>query len=212
MFTKFFVRSGLLAVLLLALSACMPPPKPPTVDGSQRQPVNDAATAEMLQLRARLASAKSKQEQAEREKIEFLNRQQTNPKKPQKMALVPAMPSGTHTVVFYHRFPFGVTRLNLSAEDKALLAVWVKNADRVEIRGRTDGFRPASGDEAVAKGRAAAMRRWLVQRGFAADRVYVNYLSAGDYAADNNTPEGQSQNRRVEVHFFSSKPFEGVSS
>jgi outer membrane protein OmpA-like peptidoglycan-associated protein len=205
MSAKFLACVGLFAAL--ALSACTTAPKPPTVDGSQRQPVNDASTAEMLQLRARLSSAKDRQEQTEREKIEFLNRQQADQVKPQKATSEPVTPSMPYTVVFYHRFPYGVTRLNLSAADKKLLAVWAKNAEWVEVRGRTDGLRPAPGDEAIARERSVSVRRWLVQHGFAANRVNVNYLSAGDYAADNNTPKGRSQNRRVEVRFFSSKPF-----
>jgi outer membrane protein OmpA-like peptidoglycan-associated protein len=198
MSTKFLTRMSLVLVVS-AMSACTTAPKPPTVDGSQRQPVNDASATEMLQFRARFSGAKGG-EQADRERIQFLEANQ-------KQAFEIAMQSMPYSVVFHHHFPFGVARLNLSVADKKILAAWTKNAELVEVRGRTDGLRPAPGDEAIARERAVSVRRWLVRQGFAADKVNVNYVSAGDYAADNNTPEGRSQNRRVEVHFFSTKPF-----
>jgi outer membrane protein OmpA-like peptidoglycan-associated protein len=191
---------------LLLLSACMVPPKPPVVDGSHRQPVNDVSTINMLERRAR---STGQVEQAEREKIAVLNRQAVRytETKPAVSDVVDASLSDGYTVVFRHYFPFASTRLNLKASDRAMLLAWVKNADRVEIRGRTDGKRFSPGDEAVAKGRATSARQWLLRHGVAPEKINVNYLSGGDYAADNATSTGRSQNRRVEVVFFSSVPF-----
>jgi outer membrane protein OmpA-like peptidoglycan-associated protein len=195
-------------LLTLALAGCMSPPKPPVVDGRDRQPVNDAVTSARLEQRARLAVVDPLQKE-ERRQIAILSnrRQAVDVEESSSGASTDAASGREHTVIYRHYFPFAVTRLNLSAADVASLTAWAQRADRVEIRGRTDGGRFTHGDEAVARGRAVSVRQWLLRHGVAPEKININYLSGGDYKTENKTVSGRSQNRRVEVVFFSTKAF-----
>ena len=70
---------------------------------------------------------------------------------------------------------------------------------RVTIIGHTD----ASGSDAVnnplSLNRAAAVRDYLVPRGVASSRISVDGRGAREPVADNATPQGRAQNRRVEI-------------
>lgn len=171
------MRRMLLASLTLALAACSNSPKPPVVDGSNRQTINDSATVELLALRAQVAEARKLVAQAEQ------------------------APS-TESTVFRYQFSFSSSKLALTPAQKAELLLKAHSAERIEIRGRTDGKRPSSGDEAVAKARALAARSLLVANGVPPEKMAINYVSAADYVADNYSPAGRSQNRRVEIEVF----------
>ncbi|EMP3151365.1 OmpA family protein [Salmonella enterica] len=164
------------------LAACSSPPKPPTVNGSHRQPVNDARTAEVLSLRAQLAAAQAKAQPA------LL----TSSK--------PALPA-SQTVSVY--FPYNRTAFRpTQAEINALLPLLSGNVTHVWVRGRTDGRYPTRADERVALNRAVAAKNWLVAQGVSPLKISVNYVSAGDYVAENVTAAGRAQNRRVDIQVF----------
>jgi len=84
----------------------------------------------------------------------------------------------------------------------ATLLPLLKDAKRIEVRGRTDNQSPGAPDEQVALNRALAAKRFLVAQGVSPLIVSINYLSAGDYVADNCTEAGKSHNRRVEIEVF----------
>lgn len=69
----------------------------------------------------------------------------------------------------------------------------------VTIIGHTD----ASGSDAVnnplSVNRAAAVRDYLVPRGVASSRINVDGRGSREPIADNATPQGRAQNRRVEI-------------
>lgn len=72
-------------------------------------------------------------------------------------------------------------------------------AERIDVIARTDADKPSSADEAVALKRALNAREYLIRRGVAPSMIYVQYASAVDFAGDNSTAFGRSQNRRVEL-------------
>jgi len=175
------------------LAACSSPPKPPTVNGSQRQPINDATTAEMLALRAELAAAQEK-----------LGMQAV----PSVSPVVPPPPT-SHTVSVY--FPYNDTKFQPTQEQTENLRVLLKNnVQRIWVRGRTDGNSPSAADERIALERAVAAKIWLIEQGVSPLKISVNYVSAGDYVADNLSDTGRERNRRVDIEIFSHQEGEKI--
>lgn len=182
-----------LAILTSAaiLAACSSPPKPPVVDGSNRQTINTPETAEVIALRAQLAQSQTK-----------LREEQARPvvqAAPVAVQPVPAPPA-SHTVSVH--FPYNGTNFQINADESQHLLQLLAKARRVEVRGRTDGQRPSAADEKIAINRALAAKRYLVGQGVSPAIISINYVSAGDYVADNYSAVGRSQNRRVDIEVF----------
>ena len=117
------------------------------------------------------------------------------------VALQPVPPPPVSRTFSVH-FPYNGTNFQLSADESAQLLPLLANARRVEVRGRTDGQRPHVGDEKIALNRALAAQRFLIGQGVSPAIISVNYVSAGDYVADNFSAIGRSQNRRVDIVVF----------
>ncbi len=96
-------------------------------------------------------------------------------------------------------FDYGQATLHVPDNVRADLLAAAQNAERIRVKGRTDGTAYAPGDERIALLRALAMRDYLVKQGVDATRVELQFASAADYLADNATAEGRAKNRRVEV-------------
>lgn len=173
---------------VLILGACASPPTPPVVDGSHRTAVNTPESAEVIALRVQLAQSQEK-----------LRLEQARPVV-SPVTLLPVPPPISRT--FSVHFPYNGTDFHLSADDSAQLLPLLANARRVEVRGRTDGQRPHAGDEKIALNRALAAQRFLIGQGVSPASISVNYVSAGDYVADNFSAIGRSQNRRVDIVVF----------
>jgi len=167
------------------LAACTSPPKPPTVSGAQRQPINDTATTEMLALRVELSTVQEK-----------LNHQAT----PSVVFAAPRAPT-SHIISVY--FPYNQAIFQPTTEQAAnLLALLNGNIQHIQVRGRTDGNSPNAADESIALQRAIAAKNWLIEQGVPALKVSVNYVSAGDYIASNHVETGRARNRRVDIEIF----------
>lgn len=173
------------------MAACSSLPVPPVVDGSDRHPINSRETAELLALRAQLAQTQ-----------EILQlREQTTTTSPAVLnptstaAPVSLITSQTVSVLF----PFNGTKFNPTINETETLHPLLTGAKRIVVRGRTDGQHASAADEQVALNRALSAQRYLVNQGVSPLIISVNYLSAGDYVADNNSVAGRAQNRRVEI-------------
>lgn len=79
---------------------------------------------------------------------------------------------------------------------KALLAVSARN---LIVEGHTDSKGSESYNQGLSQRRAEAVRDYLVQSGYPADRIQSRGKGKGSPIADNASPEGRANNRRVEI-------------
>jgi outer membrane protein OmpA-like peptidoglycan-associated protein len=78
----------------------------------------------------------------------------------------------------------------------ALLAVRARN---LIVEGHTDSQGSESYNQGLSQRRADAVRDYLVQKGYPADRIQARGMGKGSSIADNASPEGRANNRRVEI-------------
>jgi outer membrane protein OmpA-like peptidoglycan-associated protein len=67
------------------------------------------------------------------------------------------------------------------------------------VEGHTDSQGKADMNQELSQKRADAVRTYLVSRGIAADRITAQGLGPSRSIADNASPEGRANNRRVEI-------------
>jgi outer membrane protein OmpA-like peptidoglycan-associated protein len=68
----------------------------------------------------------------------------------------------------------------------------------VEIQGHTDNVGKHDSNVKLSLKRAESVKAWLVAKGIAADRLTTKGMGPDHPIADNSTPEGKQQNRRIE--------------
>jgi outer membrane protein OmpA-like peptidoglycan-associated protein len=83
--------------------------------------------------------------------------------------------------------------------DQASEALMYWSDVRVEIGGYTDNRGPDAVNRALSLDRAKAVRTYFAGKGINASRLDVKGYGSSNPVADNNTPEGQALNRRVEL-------------
>ncbi len=69
----------------------------------------------------------------------------------------------------------------------------------LEIQGFTDATGDAEYNEKLGEARAEAVRRYMSQQGVALNRMATISYGEATPVADNTTPEGRAQNRRVAI-------------
>jgi outer membrane protein OmpA-like peptidoglycan-associated protein len=70
---------------------------------------------------------------------------------------------------------------------------------RITVEGHTDSQGGASFNQDLSQRRAQSVRDYLVSRGMASDRISSEGFGLTRPIADNATPEGRANNRRVEI-------------
>lgn len=75
----------------------------------------------------------------------------------------------------------------------------LSKAAMVVISGRTSTSTASAKDELLALARAQSARRWLVRSGVSPLKIMINYVSAGDFLTENDTPQGKFINQRVDI-------------
>ncbi|MBO7071056.1 MAG: OmpA family protein, partial [Bacteroidales bacterium] len=105
---------------------------------------------------------------------------------------------------------FAVNKADLSKEAKDELAEFAQQMSDlpdtdITIYGHTDNTGSASVNERLSLKRAKAVADFLVKNGIAADRIVYEGHSFNEPIASNDTPEGQAQNRRVEIFITAGK-------
>jgi outer membrane protein OmpA-like peptidoglycan-associated protein len=99
-------------------------------------------------------------------------------------------------------FQSGKSILMPSAQGKldevahALLQVRERN---LVIEGYTDSQGSEAYNQGLSQRRADAVRDYIVQRGYSSDRIQARGKGKGSPIADNASPEGRANNRRVEI-------------
>jgi outer membrane protein OmpA-like peptidoglycan-associated protein len=70
---------------------------------------------------------------------------------------------------------------------------------KITVEGHTDSQGEASYNQDLSQRRAQSVRDYLVSRGLAADRITAEGFGLTRPIADNSSPEGRANNRRVEI-------------
>lgn len=69
----------------------------------------------------------------------------------------------------------------------------------IEIRGYTDNVGDANANQRLSEQRAESVRQYLISQGIAQNRITAIGFGERHPVADNSTPEGRAQNRRIEM-------------
>ena len=99
-------------------------------------------------------------------------------------------------------FASGKTALLPGAQDKlALVADALKDQEgrQIVVEGHTDTQGSDASNQELSQGRAQAVRDFLASRGVPSDRIRAQGLGSTRPVADNKSPEGRANNRRVEI-------------
>ena len=72
-------------------------------------------------------------------------------------------------------------------------------ANRIYLHGHTDAYVASETGTELAIRRAVEVRRLLISLNVEPERIRLFYRGAGNFAANNSTPEGKALNRRVEI-------------
>jgi hypothetical protein len=86
--------------------------------------------------------------------------------------------------------------------DDRLLGVMggaARSANRIYLHGHTDAFVASETGTELAIRRAVEVRRLLISLNVDPERIRLFYRGAGNFVANNSTPEGKAMNRRVEI-------------
>ena len=67
------------------------------------------------------------------------------------------------------------------------------------VEGHTDSQGSESYNQGLSQRRADTVRNYIVQQGYPADRIRAVGMGEGNPIANNASPEGRSNNRRVEI-------------
>lgn len=193
---------------LLVLASCSSPPKPPTVDETQKRPVNSQMTVELqvckndLQNTRLMATESGRVAETTAATLANLAARQ------QILAAMQGAPGQQPKAnsVFTVRFDFGSTRVVIPTDVAATLVEDAKASPLVMLRGRTDGTSDAPAESRIARDRAAAVRDYLVAAGVDPARIRATYQPAGDHVADNVIAGGRGLNRRVEIELYRALP------
>jgi len=201
---------ALISVLTLVVlgSGCATSHKPP-VPGGPSQPINSAATIEMLSREARLSEERllnrlvspngAAPANISTDRSSLLFQRQAATSAPQSSGAGKEL-DRTGTVVI--EFPFASTEFAPSPAQAQRIKALIPHAERIEVRGRSDGYGGRTNDSLTAHRRAEAAKRYLLEYGAPSSGLSVNYQPAGDYVADNYRHEGRQRNRRVEIEFY----------
>jgi OOP family OmpA-OmpF porin len=71
---------------------------------------------------------------------------------------------------------------------------------KVRIEGHTDSTSTPDHNQKLSDDRAASVKEYFIKKGVEAERLSSKGYGQDKPIADNNTEEGRSQNRRVEIH------------
>lgn len=193
---------------LLVLASCSSPPKPPTVDDSQKRPVNSQMAVELQVCKNDLQNTRLMATESGRV-AETTAATLGNLAARQQILAAMQGPAGQQpkaNSVFTVRFDFGSSRVVIPADVAATVVEDAKASLLVMLRGRTDGTSDAPAESRIARDRAAAVRDFLVAAGVDPARIRATYQPAGDHVADNVSAGGRGLNRRVEIELYRAVP------
>ena len=192
------------SLLSLTLVACSTPPKPPTVDESQKRPANAQMAVELqvckndLQNTRILATESSRLAETTAATLAQMAARQQLLASIQEKAVA-------NSLRIVH-FAFNSTQVSIPTAEASVLVAEAKAAPLVLLRGRTDGTADTSAESRIAQARANAVRDYLVASGVDPTRIRTTHQPSGDHLADNRNPQGRNLNRRVEIEVYRTLP------
>lgn len=206
-----------IVAIVAVLAGCSSPPKVPTVDGSERRPINDDVTFELMQTRRDLANTQKmlKAKDAELRAQEKLTQdwemryhrdvvavahpaEKVTPVATAVPTTAPAFPIAKQI------FTFSDQQLEFSPteEQAAALKSWASVAKRIQVKAFSDAEKSTPDSVKQAKQRVSNTRNWLAENTpIKKSQVKVTYSSFGQFLEDNSNPTGKAKNRRVEMRF-----------
>lgn len=196
-----FVWTGLLS---LTLVACSSPPKPPTVDESQKRPANAQMAVELqvckndLQNTRILATESSRLAETTAATLTHMAARQ------QLLASIQEKAAANSLRIVH--FAFNSTQVSIPEAEASALVEEAKVAPLVLLRGRTDGTADTSAESRIAQARANSVRDYLVASGVDPTRIRTTHQPSGDHLANNRNPQGRNLNRRVEIEVYRTLP------
>lgn len=202
--TTSFNRFAWTGLLSLTLAACSSPPKPPTVDESQKRPANAQMAVELqvckndLQNTRILATESSRLAETTTATLAHMAARQ------QLFASIQEKAAANSLRIVH--FAFNSTQVSIPTAEASALVEEAKVAPLVLLRGRTDGTADSSAESRIALARANAVRDYLVASGVDPTRIRTTHQPSGDHLADNRNPQGRSLNRRVEIEMYRTLP------
>lgn len=192
------------SLLSLTLVACSSPPKPPTVDESQKRPANAQMAVELqvckndLQNTRILATESSRLAETTAATLAHMAALQ------QLLASIQEKAAANSLRIVH--FAFNSTQVSIPTAEASALVEEAKVAPLVLLRGRTDGTSDTSAESRIAQARANAVRDYLVASGVDPTRIRTTHQPSGDHLANNRNPQGRNLNRRVEIEVYRTLP------
>ena len=210
MTTHLTLRSALTLASLALLSACSSPPKPPTVDESQKRPANAQMAIDLQVCKNDLQNTRIQANEFSR-LAEATTATLAHMAARQKLMASIQEKAQANSIRIVH-FGFNSTRVSIATEDASALVEEAKTAPLVVLRGRTDGTSDSSVESRIAQARANAVRDYLVAAGVDPARIRTTHQPIGDHLADNSSQRGRNLNRRVEIEVYRVPPVPSQSS
>ncbi|MDZ4280321.1 MAG: OmpA family protein [Hydrogenophaga sp.] len=192
------------SLLSLTLVACSSPPKPPTVNESQKRPANAQMAVELqvckndLQNTRILATESSRLAETTAATLAHMAALQ------QLLASIQEKAAANSLRIVH--FAFNSTQVSIPTAEASALVEEAKVAPLVLLRGRTDGTSDTSAESRIAQARANAVRDYLVASGVDPTRIRTTHQPSGDHLANNRNPQGRNLNRRVEIEVYRTLP------
>lgn len=200
---------GPLLGVLVTLTGCQSSPGLPTVDDSQRRPVNQAAAielqtckAEASALRATLAETAGAQCGKTSSTVAIAPQAFTGKGGGPQISstATQAVPDGAATRLAVFVFEQNQTSLSADEETRAALTAAANQAHTVHIRARSGNSAESNADILAAKRRAESAAALLRELGVPAQKLRVSWQGLGEAPVD-----GLS-GRRVELEFVAQAP------
>ena len=210
MTTHLTLRSALTLSSLALLGACSSPPKPPTVDESQKRPANAQMAVELQVCKNDLQNTRIQANESNRLAETTTATLAHMAARQQLMASIREK-AQANSVRIVH-FGFNSTRVSIPTEEASALVEEAKTAPLVVLRGRTDGTSDSSTESRIAQARANAVRDYLVAAGVDPTRIRTTHQPSGDHLTENTSLRGRNLNRRVEIEVYRVPPVAAQAS
>lgn len=197
-------RIALTLASLTLLGACSSPPKPPTVDESQKRPANAQMAIDLQVCKNDLQNTRIQANESSRLAETTTATLAHMAARQQLMASIQEKAQANSLRIVH--FSFNSTRVSIPTEEASALLEETKAAPLVVLRGRTDGTTDSSAESRIAQARANAVRDYLIAAGVHAARIRTTHQPSGDHLADNTSLRGRNLNRRVEIEVYRVPP------